>query len=236
MVRRLILLTVCLVMGVTISFSQSKTGNGKVKEETRSVSGFNAVDVSAGIDLYIKQGSTEKVVVKTDENLMENLQTTVSGGTLKITMKGKVKKTTKLEAHVTVRNLNALNASSGSDVEGESTITSDKLSINTSSGSDLELDVEVGELTLNISSGSDAKLSGKAGSLSVVSSSGSDLEAGDLEAKNCKIEASSGSDARVHCTGELEVRASSASDVVYSGNPTVRSSKASSGADITRKN
>jgi hypothetical protein len=119
------------------------------------------------------------------------------------------------KVYVTVKELNRIEASSGSDVRSENTITGESLVIEASSGSDVILDLVCKNISVNTSSGSDAKLTGKAKTLKAEASSGSDINARDLATSVCYANASSGSDITVNVSDELVARASSGSDIRY---------------------
>jgi len=210
------------------------------KTETRNVGkNFNGIDVSSGIDLYIRMGDTEEVKIVADDDIIEKIITEVEGGVLKIYVKqnnwfnwsGNEKR----KAYVTVKELKKVHASAGSDVKSENTLKGDDLEVSASSGSDLTLDVFYKNLKVDTSSGSDANLSGKAKYLTASSSSGSDLDARNLESVICKVSVSSGSDATVNVSEELEASASSGGDIDYYGNPSVKNIDESSGGDVSHK-
>lgn len=220
------------------SVASAMAGNGD-ETQIRHVSGFNAIDVATGIDLYITMGSTEEVKIVADDDVIDNIITEVRNGSLHIYSKKnnwlnwRGNKTRK--AYVTVKELTALDASSGSDVESENTLKGEILKISGSSGSDIKLQVHYKNLTLNTSSGSDAELRGKVKNLELSASSGSDIDASDLEAVNCQASASSGSDISLTVSEELKANASSGGDIVYHGNPQVRDIDESSGGDVRKR-
>lgn len=209
------------------------------KTETRNVSNFKGVDVSAGIDLYITMGETESVKIVADDDIIEKIITEVKDGVLHIYVKQNGwfnwsgNETRK--AYVTIKELNRIEASSGSDVNSENTLKGEELKINVSSGAEVEVDVYYKNLDVNTSSGSDAKLSGKVKNLRASASSGSDINAKELESVTCKASASSGSDVTVSVSEELNASASSGADVNYYGNPSVKEIDESSGGDVTRR-
>jgi hypothetical protein len=209
------------------------------KSENRKVKGFDAIKVSTGIDLYLKMGDTEAVKIVADDDIVDDIITEVKDGTLRIYMKKSNwfnwggNKTRK--AYVTVKELNAIDASSGSDVRSENTLEGESLRVKVSSGSDVVLDVFYQNLNLDTSSGSDAKLSGKVKTFEAEASSGSDIKAQKLDSKICKVRVSSGSDATVSVSDELYARASSGGDVRYYGNPMIKDIDESSGGDVVQK-
>ncbi len=205
--------------------------------ETREVSGFNAIKVSSGIDLYLKMGDTESVEIVADDDIMDKIITRVEDGVLRIYVKDRISWRWRMErkAYVTVKEIEKIDASAGSDVKGNSTITAYDLEINASSGSDVELDVKVDNLDLDVSSGSDAKMTGLAKNFRAEASSGADIHASELRTKNCEVRVSSGSDASVNVSNELTARASSGGDIRYTGNPEIKDISESSGGDVYKR-
>lgn len=229
-------LALSIIAGIGIT-----TAGNSDKTENRNVGNFKAVKVSTGIDLYISMGTSEEVKIVADDEIIDELITEVKDGTLKIYMKqsnnwfnwNTGNQTRK--AYVTVKELEAIEASSGSDVKSENTLKGEDLKVRASSGSDVEIDVYYKNVWLDTSSGSDAKISGKTKTFEAEASSGSDIKAHELESKICKVSVSSGSDATVNVTDELYAKASSGADVHYYGNPQVKDIDESSGGDVSRK-
>ncbi len=194
-------------------------GNGNVVTEERPVGDFTAVRGSAGMDVFLTEGSENKVVVEADENLMEVIETSVEGHTLKITTDKSIGRSKSKKVHVTYIKLESVEASSGADVIGNSVIKNETLSLESSSGADLEVEILAKEVYINTSSGADLKVSGRAERLVADASSGSDLRARQLEVLSCKAEASSGASIEVTTKNEMEGNASSGGDIRYYGNP-----------------
>ena len=229
------------LMLLTVAFTAVQAGNSK-KTEIRKVKNFNAVHVSAGIDLYLKMGETEEVKIVADDGIIDDILTEVKDGTLRIYMKRgnffnffNFGSTSSRKVYVTVTDLKSIDASSGSDVKSENTLKGDVLKVNSSSGSDVVLDVVYKDVSLDASSGADIKMSGKAKTVRASASSGSDINARNLEAVIGHANASSGADVVVHATGEIYANASSGGDVSYYGNPSVKNIDESSGGDVSQR-
>lgn len=211
------------------------------KTEIRNVGSFNGIKVSTGIDLYITMGNVEEVKIVAEEDIIDNLITEVKDGTLRIYMKQSnnwfnwnIGNQTR-KAYVTVKELQKIDASSGSDVQSENMLKGETLEVKASSGSDVTLDIYYKNFSLDTSSGSDAKISGKTKNFEAEASSGSDIEAQELESSICRVNVSSGSDASVNVTEELYAKASSGADVRYYGNPKVKDIDESSGGDVSQR-
>ena len=70
------ILSIILISITTLAFSQ--------KKETRDVADFNSVGLSIHAELYITQGSPAKVVIQASESQLEDIETVVKNGHLKI--------------------------------------------------------------------------------------------------------------------------------------------------------
>tara|TARA_R110002094_G_scaffold217954_1_gene189227 strand:- start:182 stop:904 length:723 start_codon:yes stop_codon:yes gene_type:complete len=223
----LLLAAVFSMSACHFDFNQT-SGNGNVATEERNLtSDFDKVHGSAGIDVYLTEGNENKIVVEADENLLGLISTEVVGGKLKIgVVRGEnIGRAKAKKVHVTYKSLTAISASSGADVIGNSVVKSDILTLESSSGADLEVDIIAREVYADVSSGADLKIAGRALKLVAEASSGSDLKAKELEVKVCKASASSGGGITVNVLDEIDGRASSGGDIRYYGNPTAVKTK-----------
>ena len=181
----------------------SLTGSGNVVTQEEAITGFDKLDVSDGFQVEVSQGDTFSVVIRVDEDLVEDLQVVKEGSTLKIGLKPgrsyNLKNVT-LEADVTMPEL------TGADLSG---------------GSHLGGDVEAGDVTFNLSGGSHVTLSGSAGDLTIDADGGSHAELADLAVVDARVDASGGSHVTVNPNGRLDAVSRGGSHVRYLGSPTL---------------
>lgn len=207
-------------------------GSGNVITQERSVSGFDKVAISAGMNLYLEQGVKEYLKVEAEDNIIQNITTEVNGGKLTVKFKnliGGVNATKPINIYLTVINLKELDASSGTSVSSKE-INTDSLKIDISSGAEGEMIVNANSVDVNLSSGSMLKLSGIAENQKASLSSGVDYRAADLLSKNAEINVSSGASAKVSVSDNLDVSISSGGSVEYSGTPAIVSNISSGGS------
>jgi len=191
-------------------------GEGEVAEKEFDLSAFEELSLANAWDVKLVQSNENKLVVKANENLIEELNIDQDGLNLKIGTKRKDnigRADSKLITVYFSGNLTKLKASSGVNLFAKEQLTFNDIDISSSSGSDIELNVKTQKLNCSSSSGSDMKL--KISSTDVVanSSSGSDLQ---LIGKSQSLQAtsSSGSDLNIEgYTDELTVNSSSGSDI-----------------------
>lgn len=237
--KNMILLTV-----FTAAFLSSSAQSEKIVRDDhaqqRDVKGFHAIRISGGIDLYLSQGDEAVAVSASDADTRDRIKTTVENGVLKIYMDTDgwhwgSRGDKKLKAYISFKQMDALGASGGSDVYIENGIRTDILDLNLSGGSDLKGKMTVGELSIVQTGGSDIYLGGEAAKLFLHASGGSDFHGYDLQAQQCRVEASGGSDVQITANKELTVNASGGSDVYYKGAASLMDHHASGSSSITKK-
>lgn len=207
-------------------------GNGHVVKEERNVTNFESLEVSNGIEVFVNQDASEKVIVETDSNIQKLLKTEVSGGTLKLYMEEGVLHTRLLRVYVTLKQLKSVETSSGSHVKSENKISCDHLKMSSSSGSGIKLEVVCDKLEAESSSGSHLNVYGSAKLLTADSSSGSGIDASGLVAEKGELSSSSGSHINAQITKELKADASSGAGITVMGNPAIRDTDGSSGGSV----
>ncbi|HEY0679356.1 MAG TPA: head GIN domain-containing protein, partial [Chitinophagaceae bacterium] len=141
----------------------------------------------------------------------------------------------KLKAYVSVKNIDGLTASGGSDVQISGTLSSQKLKMGLSGGCDFKGNVSINELNINASGGSDVSISGKAANLVIDVSGGSDLDGYGLTADNCNVSCSGGSDVNITVNKELTADASGGSDIHYRGNAVIKKTNSSGGSSVSKR-
>lgn len=234
----------CVLLLATL-LSVSVTAQTKVvydpNAQVRTVSSFHAIEVSHGIDLYLTQSGTEEVAVSAakDED-RDKIMTVVENGVLKIyyDSPGNISfiwGNRKLRAYVSVKNIDGLDASGGSDVDINGTLTAEKLKLELSGGSDFKGNVNVTDLDVDVSGGSDVNISGKASNITIDASGGSDFNGYDLTAEICNASCSGGSDVTITVTKEITADSSGHSDIFYSGGAVLKKVNSSGGSSIKKR-
>ncbi|HMB62983.1 MAG TPA: head GIN domain-containing protein [Eudoraea sp.] len=213
-----------------ISFGDGKKGNGVIAKDRREVTEeFTAVTASEGLDVYITQADEFEITIEADENVIDLIGTDIREGQLKIHTIENIGRATK-KVFVSMPEITALKSSSGADLVSQNILEVEKITLDASSGADLNVELMADEVEASTSSGADIRLSGEANYLDADASSGSDIKARDFTVKNCRADASSGADISVHVTESLTADASSGADISYTGEATVQKKKSVSGS------
>lgn len=229
--------TISLLFLTSSCFFDSITGirgNGNVQTENRTISAnFNAIEVQQGITVYLTQGNETALKVEADDNIIDLLKTEIKNDELKIYFEKNVYHAKARNVYVTTANIHKISTSSGSEVKSENTIQTDALSLNSSSGSNIQLIVNANSVNGDTSSGASMDLEGKTTNFTATSSSGSSIDAKKLNAVNVIATTSSGASIDVFATGKLNAHASSGGGIGYSGNPTEINKDTSSGGSVS---
>lgn len=213
----------------------SVKGDGNVKEKVREVSEFHGVRVTSGMVVHLIEGDKQKVVVSADANLHELIETKVENGILEIRALANIWHAEEKKVIVTASNLSEIVGTAGSDIYCDNQLSSGKISIKGSAGSNLHINIKGQNMEVSASSGSNVNLEGTADDLIIRTSSGANIKAGDLKAVKCEAKASSGGNLWVTATQELTADASSGGNVFYTGAPVTLNSNTSSGGNVIKR-
>jgi hypothetical protein len=201
-------------------FGVGVRGNGNVETVERSIDdNFNEIRISRGLDVYLTQGNNVSLLVEADENLHDIIITEVENGVLRITTDDNIAFSKSKKVMLTFKEISKIKATSGSDVFSTNTIVTDNLELTTTSGSAMEIDINVQVADCKSTSGSDLRVSGTTNKLYAEATSGSNIKAAQLKAKISEARATSGADITLNTSEELYAKATSGGDIKYYGNP-----------------
>ncbi len=206
--------------------------------ETRALNTFKGVKVSQAIDAYLKKGDKESARVEVTGAKLTDVVTEVKEGMLKIKMREGLGfwKNVNVKVYVTYVNLEKISASSASSVFSDGVIKADHLDIGASSAANVEVKLDANSVMVDTSSAGEVVLEGKSLKLEIEASSAGDVDAYKLESETVVAKVSSGGEAKISVSKDLEAHASSGGDIRYRGNPTRTNTHASSGGSVKKSN
>jgi hypothetical protein len=217
---------VFMILIAGFSYGQSK--------ETRNVHGFTKVSFGVSGDLFIKIGPEFKLVIEGDKDVLEDIETVVSGDRLNI------KKDNwhlnfdneRVTINLTMPAIEGLGVSGSGKAQIIDPVEADNLSLSVSgSGKLITSDLNVDDLSCGISGSGDIIL-GSGGSVDngEISISGSGGFSGEgTEIDKLQVSISGSGDCRCRAGDSLEARVSGSGNVTYSGNPKVDARVSGSG-------
>lgn len=204
--------------------------------ETRSLSDFNEISVGEAIDVTLVPGNKNEAVVKVRNIDLEDVETDVRGGTLKIELSGNRYRNIDVEITLTYKSIDGIRVSSAADVVTKGAIKSPSLDILVSSAANAVLEIAAEKIDVEVSSSGDLELTGKTNSQRVSVSSAGDYDAYDLSCEEAYVRASSAGSARINASKKIDAKASSAGSIKYRGEPDKVYVNSSSGGDVDKSN
>ena len=217
-------------------FGNGIDGNGNVTTQTRNFTeDFTSIQAKNGLEVEIAQSNQKLITVEADENLQQHIITRVENGVLIIETNENIDDAKSKKVTVKLPIFTGVTSSSGSSVTSMNVLKGEALKIESSSGSEVELSLEVDSILCLASSGSSIAINGKALNLETSSSSGSEIDAGKLLTNTVTAQSKSGSSINVHPILSLKAHASSGSSIDYNNLPKTISKEESSGGSISQK-
>jgi hypothetical protein len=232
----IMLLIVQLACGISAPDVQEGSGNIVTIEE--NFTDFTALDINHAFDVTVMQGDEYSVTIRVDDNFVDDLDIKVQGDALKIGFKSTFNtrmKDATFEADITMPELSAIDVSSASRVKITGFSSSAPFLANVSSAGSLRGAIDAGDTTLDVSSASSVELDGSGADLVVNASGASTVDLSDFPVGGATVDASSASRVTVNVSGTLDVDASSASNVMYLGNPTLGAIDLSGASSVEEK-
>lgn len=211
-------------------------GNGDIKKEARNESGFQSIEVSGAIKVFVKQDSIYTIMVETDGNLMQHIETYMDKNTLVIRPERgtSLKPSKSVKVYVTGPRFRYLNVSGASGIQSENRLSSeDEFFVEVSGASEAVIEVRSPMVGVKSNGASTAVLSGETKALEIDCSGASHAKCFDLLSENANVELSGASGGQVFASVAINARVSGAASLTYKGNPTV--TKDVSGAGSVKK-
>lgn len=218
------------------NFGNGIDGSGNVITEKRNINQeFTKITASTGVNVIVEQGSPTEVEVETDDNLIEYVVTEVENGTLKVKIEGNINLMTTINVRVKTKSISNLESSSGSSITSKNILNGTSIALKSSSGSEIDVELEYENVNCESTSGSDLKVSGKTLRLETKSSSGSEINASNLAANEVYAQSTSGSTTTVKPIVKLSAKASSGSSIDYVQEPKNVSKEETSGGSVSKE-
>ncbi|MCF0072143.1 DUF2807 domain-containing protein [Dyadobacter sp. CY261] len=190
-------------------------------QETRkfSVSGFTKLSIGSAFKIDVKQGSSFSVTATGRSEDLEDMESSVRGGTLHLGYKsnGWNKNRKTVDISITLPALDGVDFSGASKANVARFNGVKTMDIEVSGASQVTMSLSSPKVTVDLSGASSLILTGDGDILTGEVSGASSFKGRDFSAKTVNIDASGASSAAVLANATLNAEASGASSVRYSG-------------------
>jgi hypothetical protein len=218
-------LLVILLLFILVAASgciNNPAGSGKIVNESRSVSGFNQIDLNGAGELIITQGNSESLTIQADDNLMPFIKTNVNNNKLTISFDNTMPfPTQSLKIYITVKDINSINTS-GSGKITSNNLKANNLTINVNGAGEGNLNnLNAQILKIIISGAGKMTLSGNVNEQNINISGAGEYNAGNLTSKITSISINGAGRSTVKVSDILNAMINGGGEIKYIGNPKV---------------
>jgi hypothetical protein len=193
-------------------------------QQTRSVSGFNAVATAGPFNVHIKIDGTESVKVDADSDIINDIETVVENNTLKIRFKDRNNRhqnIQKAEVYVTAQSLNALVNSGSGSIKVEDVINTGDFKIVLSGSGSISTAVKSSSLNAIITGSGSIKLKGTTGDADLKISGSGEIDGRDLKTESDQVVITGSGNIHIIAEKGITARITGSGNVNYTGNATV---------------
>ncbi len=227
-----------LFLGLTF---QTKAFGPEQQTKKFQVGNFQKLDIGHDFEVLITKGSSCTLMAYGRSEDLEKLQVDVEGGNLKLDLDaswswwGYNKNHKKIKLVITMPRLKAAEFSGASHVKLQGFNDEEQMNLNISGASKLNAEsLQSDKLILELSGASHVALTGRSAKMEADLSGASYLNGQEFLVRDADINASGASKVQMTVQKSLQVEASGASKIEYSGNP-LNLSKDVSGASVVRR-
>ena len=206
------------------------SGSGKLATEKRTVPTFHSIELSGTGNVYLQQGDEQSLTVTTDANLMSKLNTDVFNGKLKIGFRNGVNHITRLDVHITLKELKGLKISGSGNIEGKGVFKAADINIDISGSGEIILETNAETISSNISGSGEINLKGRVKAENIRISGSGDYNAFNLLSEKAAVVIQGSGNCRINVSQELDAKISGSGNVEYQGRPVVNLNSSGSGS------
>jgi len=219
--------------GGSFSDNDSVVGSGHLASRVIALPGVTSVVVGASFVVHVTVGNPEQATIRIDDNLADQLDATVTDGTLRLGLKpGSNVRNATLSAEITLRDLGLLSTSGASQVTLDSLVTGPTLQLVASGASQVTGPLGVDHLKASGSGASVLALSGHVGDLDLSGAGTSRLLGPGLTVAALDAVLSGASHATVAVSDTLAATTEGVSVLRYHGTPRITRRQSSGTSSI----
>jgi hypothetical protein len=205
-------------------------GSGTLVTEERTVAGFDHVSLNGSGRLTIVQGDEESLTITTDDNLLEHIQSVVSGRRLLLgPERVSLRPSRPIEYLLRLKDLRRVDLSGSLSATSE-TLTTQAIALHISGSGNIRVGaLEAKSCETHISGSGEVELAGHVVSQDLRVSGSGQYRAADLQSQTADVRISGSGKVTVWVSDQLDASISGSGSVSYYGTPTTSYSVSGSG-------
>ncbi|MCM4161202.1 DUF2807 domain-containing protein [Antarcticibacterium flavum] len=218
--------------------SKKITGNKEVVNQSRTVQDYDRINVTGMMDVQLVAGKEGKIDLEGESNLLEYIETEVSGGTLKISVEKGINlqpsRNYPIKIVVPFEDLDAVTLTGSGHIRGSDVISARSFKVSVTGSGNMNLDLDVEDLKGTVTGSGDVKLKGKARHLDCTVTGSGDFLAYDLRTQTTNASVTGSGDIEISVEDELQAKVSGSGDIRYKGNPQKQNFKTSGSGTVAK--
>lgn len=210
--------SIFLTFGITmlcIGCNKPIEGNGNIVEKTYDVNNFSKLHVTGDFKVTLQQSTTPQIKFEMDENLIGNIEFTISGKSLKIKEKEDVGTKTLYNIYLSTSTLEAIELERNPILLTNESFKTDEITLKTHQGSIVNASFDTKDFTLDSYHESEITLYGETHTFNVTTEDKVEVNAFNFEAKEVDMDVSGTSELKLFATKELSGSAVDNTTVEY---------------------
>ncbi len=234
----ILLVTVTTTHAQWWSSSEKITGNKEVIKQTRSVDNYDRISVTGMMEVQLVAGKEGRIDLEAESNLMEYIETEVSGNHLKISVKKGINlqpsRNYPIKLVVPFETLEALALTGSGHIRNTDVIKARDFKVTVTGSGNMNLDLNTETLTGTLTGSGDVKLSGNTRDFKCSVTGSGDFLAYDLKAEKVDANVTGSGDIQLTVVNELNARVSGSGDITYKGSPEKQNFRTSGSGKVSK--
>jgi hypothetical protein len=204
----------------------SRRGSGNIISEQRQTESFTGVVVSDIISAEVQQGDATAVEVSADDNIIEDVRTTVKNGVLYIRFREGINNfnNVHIKVYVTAPVIQSLGSTGVGNITAKGLLKDgEKISVKTSGTGSITADVDAPSVDAKVTGVGGIRLGGRTQNYHAEVSGSGSIKGFDLLTENAEAKVSGVGSIQLHASVSLKARVSGVGSVIYRGAANVES-------------
>ncbi|MDJ0646858.1 MAG: head GIN domain-containing protein [Flavobacteriaceae bacterium] len=188
-------------------------GQGLLVSESRTLVNFHSINSSIFADILLTQGPIEDVVIEAQQNILDEINTQVVNGELRISLDRCVDIVQAVKIYITIPDVRSLTTTGVGDIVGQNQF-------------------DLTDLEITLTGVGDVELEGMTNILDITLTGVGDIETFELNSNICNVNLTGAGDVEVFVDNELDVIITGVGTVFYKGTPSITSNITGSGSIV----
>jgi hypothetical protein len=210
-------LLLILISSISFIFGDDKPAIQTISEQ-RELSKFTNIKLTCKANIYITQGSTQSVTIKTDNKTLTNLKTEVNNDILTISLFTFTPPQI-LDIDIVMEDINTLTVNGSGNIKVNNELNIDTLNFFITGSGSITSKINSNYIYTKIFGSGNINLSGSAKTYDLEITGSGQVNASDLTSDAVKISLGSAGICNVKAVNELNITITGAGDIKYSGIP-----------------